>query len=168
MKIKWNEYTWYSKLSAAIFFILVLPAWTFYIGTQYEATMEVIGSVPSPIGNPVPPAKPTPPVSTPLTSGIIGTVTLGPTCPVQRTPPDSVCADRPYATTLDLLSMSGVMLKKITVDESGKFTVNILPGQYQIKSASAALYPRLTQGGPIVVVANTYTTVHIQFDSGIR
>jgi hypothetical protein len=34
--IKWNEYTWYSKLTAAIFFIGILPSLTFYIGTQYE------------------------------------------------------------------------------------------------------------------------------------
>lgn len=40
MKIKWNEYTWYSKLLAAIFFIVILPAWTFYIGTQYQSTVE--------------------------------------------------------------------------------------------------------------------------------
>jgi len=36
MNIKWNEYTWYSKLLAVIFFILVLPVWTFYMGTRYE------------------------------------------------------------------------------------------------------------------------------------
>lgn len=38
MSIKWNKYTWYSKLLAVIFFIGVLPAWTFYLGMQYEAT----------------------------------------------------------------------------------------------------------------------------------
>jgi len=35
MNIKWNEYTWYSKTFAAIFFILIFPAWTFYLGTQF-------------------------------------------------------------------------------------------------------------------------------------
>jgi hypothetical protein len=38
MNIKWNKYTWYSKLAAIIFFIAILPAWTFYIGIQYEKT----------------------------------------------------------------------------------------------------------------------------------
>jgi hypothetical protein len=42
MYIKWNQYTWYSKLAAAIFFIIILPAWTFYLGTEYEKTVEVI------------------------------------------------------------------------------------------------------------------------------
>jgi len=35
MNIKWNEYTWYSKFAAIIFFISVLPMWTFYLGIQY-------------------------------------------------------------------------------------------------------------------------------------
>jgi hypothetical protein len=39
MGIKWNEYTWYSKSLAAIFFIIVMPIWTFYIGVQYEKTV---------------------------------------------------------------------------------------------------------------------------------
>ncbi len=33
--IKWNKITWYSRLLAAIFFIGVLPAWTYYLGIQY-------------------------------------------------------------------------------------------------------------------------------------
>ncbi len=33
--IKFNQVTWYSKLLAIIFFIGVLPAWTFYLGKQY-------------------------------------------------------------------------------------------------------------------------------------
>ncbi len=42
INIKWNEYTWYSKLIAAIFFIFVLPVWTFYVGTQFENAREII------------------------------------------------------------------------------------------------------------------------------
>jgi hypothetical protein len=40
--IKWNEYTWYSKLAALIFFIGVMPILTFYIGVQYEKTVQVL------------------------------------------------------------------------------------------------------------------------------
>lgn len=36
MKIKFNVVTWYSKLLAIIFFIAVLPIWTFYIGTKVK------------------------------------------------------------------------------------------------------------------------------------
>ena len=34
--MKFNEVTWYSKLSALIFFLGFFPALTFYIGTQYQ------------------------------------------------------------------------------------------------------------------------------------
>lgn len=36
--MKWNEYTWYSKWASLLFFILVLPSLTFYVGNQYQAT----------------------------------------------------------------------------------------------------------------------------------
>jgi hypothetical protein len=42
MKIEWNRVTWYSKLLAVILFILVLPAWTFYLGMKYEETVIVV------------------------------------------------------------------------------------------------------------------------------
>ena len=40
MNIYWNKVTWYSKLLAIIFFIAILPTWTFYIGMQYEKTVD--------------------------------------------------------------------------------------------------------------------------------
>lgn len=43
--ITWNTVTWYSKLLAVLFFIGVLPAWTFYIGMQYQATKDVVESL---------------------------------------------------------------------------------------------------------------------------
>ena len=39
MKIKWNKYTWYSKMLAVIFFIGVMPVLSFYIGTQYQGAL---------------------------------------------------------------------------------------------------------------------------------
>ncbi len=37
--IKWNEITWYSRLGAIILFLAIIPALSFYIGTQYELAM---------------------------------------------------------------------------------------------------------------------------------
>jgi hypothetical protein len=34
--IKFNEVTWYSKLAAAILFLVIVPFLAFYIGTQYQ------------------------------------------------------------------------------------------------------------------------------------
>lgn len=41
MSLKFNVVTWYSKLLSIIFFIAVLPVLTFYIGTQYQLTIDV-------------------------------------------------------------------------------------------------------------------------------
>ena len=45
MKIQLYEYTWYSKLATILFFLLVLPALSFYIGIQYDQTMQVLDPV---------------------------------------------------------------------------------------------------------------------------
>jgi|GEM_PF-1886885 len=39
--IIFNKVTWYSKLAALILFILIVPALTFYIGVQYQKTIDV-------------------------------------------------------------------------------------------------------------------------------
>lgn len=40
--MKWNQYTWYSKWASLLFFILVLPVLTFYIGIKYQKTITVL------------------------------------------------------------------------------------------------------------------------------
>lgn len=44
MNIKFNVVTWYSKLLSIIFFIAVLPVLTFYIGSQYQITLDAENS----------------------------------------------------------------------------------------------------------------------------
>lgn len=120
-------------------------------------------------GTPAP--KPTPkPVPAPAgTSGVDGTVTIGPTCPVQQDPPDPACADKPYETTLVLASTiigknGGVLIKS---DAQGHFSSDLGPGTYTIRAQSSAMLPRLS---PITftVEANKRTKLNVQFDSGIR
>jgi hypothetical protein len=38
--IRWNEVTWYSRLSALIIFLAILPCLTFYVGMQYQAVID--------------------------------------------------------------------------------------------------------------------------------
>jgi hypothetical protein len=38
--MKWKEYTWYSKWASLLFFIVVLPILSFYIGMQYEVAKQ--------------------------------------------------------------------------------------------------------------------------------
>jgi len=43
--IQWTRVTWYSWWLAIFFFALVLPALSFYIGTQYQLTKDVVRDV---------------------------------------------------------------------------------------------------------------------------
>lgn len=40
MNIQWNTVTWYSKVLALIFLLVVLPIWTFYLGMRYEEAIS--------------------------------------------------------------------------------------------------------------------------------
>ena len=42
--IEWNRVTWYSKLAALFLFLFIVPVLAFYVGTQYERTMEVFSN----------------------------------------------------------------------------------------------------------------------------
>ncbi len=40
--LEWNRVTWYSRLWALLVFLLIIPVLAFYIGTQYQRTIEVL------------------------------------------------------------------------------------------------------------------------------
>ncbi len=106
----------------------------------------------------------------PAHTGIVGTVLLGPTCPVERVPPDPQCADRPYATKFSLTNASGSgVIEEFSSDASGAFRVDIRPGEYEIHQATgASMLPRCSAATPILVTAGTYTNVAVSCDTGIR
>lgn len=105
----------------------------------------------------------------PLTSGIQGRVWVGPTCPVERDPPEPGCEDKPLATRL--VVMSPDLKRRITEFESaenGTFRVGVPPGDYAIRSASQNSTPPSCSTDTIRVAVNNYTEVRIDCDSGIR
>lgn len=103
-------------------------------------------------------------------SGISGTVLLGPTCPVIRDPPDSECSDKPYATALVLTTSDQArVIKEFRSEESGKFSVQVDPGEYAIRSAAASnILPYCSSSGAIKVNASAYTQTTVHCDTGIR
>ena len=103
-------------------------------------------------------------------SGIKGTVLLGPTCPVLRNPPDPQCADKPYQTALSLTTPDGLkVLQYFSSDSTGKFSIDVSPGNYMIRqTVGIASYPRCRSTGIISVQANTYTQSTVYCDTGIR
>lgn len=115
-----------------------------------------------------PPSKTTPPKPVVITSGIRGSVFIGPTCPVVRNPPDPQCADRPYEATLVAKDKDGVIVKTFRSNSAGLFEVLLLPGEYSVGPApSTAILPR-AGFQDVSVQKDAFTEITIQFDSGIR
>ena len=96
-------------------------------------------------------------------SGIQGIVTYGPTCPVQRVGGPS-CV-RHYSAEIAVRQGD----RTITTFHSaadGTFKVSLQPGTYTLTSTKAGL-PFL-RPLDVIVKAHRFTTVTVEFDSGIR
>jgi len=62
-----------------------------------------------------------------------GTVSAGPTCPVERNPPDPSCADRPVAgAVLLVLDPAGAEVARTVSAADGTFVVRLRPGVYRL------------------------------------
>ena len=103
-----------------------------------------------------------------VSSGVEGRVLIGPTCPVERVPPDPNCADRPYATAITVYR-SGVKIPFIIGNSSaaGTFTFSLPPGSYTLVAGSGGTLPRCGEV-TAAVVPDEYTVADISCDSGIR
>jgi hypothetical protein len=99
-------------------------------------------------------------------SGVEGTVTYGPLCPVAQAA--SPCPDRPWQGKVRALGLDGVTVVGTTsTDKAGAFSMNIPPGGYFITP--------ITPDGPptaklrrLTVTEGAYTSVELTVDSGIR
>ena len=104
----------------------------------------------------------------PYDSGISGVVMLGPTCPVERIPPDPNCADKPYQTLVAIFRANdathAVMIT--TSDASGTFAVSLPPGDYTVGAGESNL-PRCDHP-QVTVLPHTYATTTVSCDTGIR
>lgn len=102
------------------------------------------------------------------TSGVRGTVTAGPVCPVQMDPPDPSCADRPIAATLTLSRGpdGGGFVARGSSGADGTFVIHAAPGHYTLSASSREAMQCTPQ--PVDVGANGFTGVLVHCDTGIR
>lgn len=104
---------------------------------------------------------------TPVDSGITGTVTVGPMCPVMIQGQD--CPDQPYQANITVKSLEGKNIVQFHTDEQGNFKVPLAPGDY-------ILHPEPSQGKPLPFAADQqftvkpgeFTRLTVTYDSGIR
>jgi len=101
--------------------------------------------------------------------GIVqGRVVLGPTCPVERIPPDPQCAPRPYETQIMAIpSRNNKAIKTTQSLSDGSFALTLPLGDYTIQAAGGNTLPRCS---PVSVSLKTATTtsITISCDTGIR
>ncbi|MDP3953768.1 MAG: hypothetical protein Q8P99_03035 [bacterium] len=107
----------------------------------------------------------------PYNSGVRGVVTLGPTCPVERIPPDPNCADKPYKTTIKIFHVNNLNSAFLSVDsdEDGVFFASLPPGEYILDAGEGNNSGPPTCGRSQVTVApDSFTPITISCDTGIR
>lgn len=98
-------------------------------------------------------------------SGVMGIISLSPTCPVEKDPPDPNCAPSPYETTI-FISKEGFS-KTISSDFAGRFKVDLDPGIYEFQGDGGAAYPKCGAKN-IEVKSDSFSYLAISCDSGIR
>ncbi len=102
------------------------------------------------------------------TSGVRGTVLLGPTCPVERMPPDPACAEKPYATAIVVYRTGSKSPFVIgNSNTAGAFEFSLPPGSYTLAAKGDTMLPRCSETSASVV-PDEYTSVTISCDTGIR
>lgn len=108
--------------------------------------------------------------NTTTTGSIRGKVTLGPTCPVMRIPPDPACADKPYKTTVQIIAINSPKSSPFAVvetDDQGRFKITLPPGEYGIQPMGGNPLPRCETKN-ITVEPDTMIDVNLSCDTGIR
>jgi hypothetical protein len=99
---------------------------------------------------------------------VIGSVHAGPTCPVERVPPDPDCADQPVAgAVLVITDEDGSEVARLVSNQAGRFQIRLPNGVYQLHPqpydgllGTAPMQEFVVEAGPLELDA--------AYDTGIR
>jgi hypothetical protein len=98
-------------------------------------------------------------------SGVRGSVTAGPTCPVER--PDRVCPPLPVTATVVARTVAGKQVAHTRSDPNdGHYRLSLSPGTYRVSAGTGALphCPELT----VTVSSGRFARADFACDTGIR
>ena len=100
-------------------------------------------------------------------TGIQGMVQVGPTCPVERI--NSPCPPHPIAATIVVRDATGAEVTRFTSGADGRFTVDLRPATYSLVGLPIGSSPMPRPIPTSVTVSQgAYTSVNVEYDSGIR
>ena len=101
-------------------------------------------------------------------SGIQGTATAGPVCPVEKVPPDPACAPRPVVGAVIVVrAAGGAEVARVQTGADGGYHADLPPGIYDVVPQPAegvlgtAPAQRVTIGAGVL-------TLDLAYDTGIR
>jgi hypothetical protein len=98
-------------------------------------------------------------------SGVQGEVRIGPVSPVEQ---PGVTNDRPYAATLRVARASdGKIIAETRSGADGTFRVALAPGRYVMQPVNGTPLPT-APSQDFTVIAGQFTTIRVDYDSGIR
>lgn len=98
-----------------------------------------------------------------------GTVTAGPTCPVEREPPDPACAERPVAgAVLVFTDPGGREVTRVTSAADGSFAVELAAGAYHVRAEPVEGLMGTPGPMDVEVEAGQSTELQVSYDTGIR
>ncbi|MDB5266241.1 MAG: protein of unknown function with transrane region [Parcubacteria group bacterium] len=99
---------------------------------------------------------------------ISGHITLSPVCPVERMPPDPLCAPKGFETTVVIRFSEGREVARIKTDTQGEYSAWVPGGRdYDVSPEGGAVYPRC-ETKTVSVKAGANTIANISCDTGIR
>jgi hypothetical protein len=100
----------------------------------------------------------------PPTGGVVGTVTIGPTCPVEIQ--GSTCPPGVWTGTVRATASDG-STHDVETDGNGHYELALAPGTYRIAPVSEGTGPPTAK--PVTVtVGDSMQQVDLQLDSGLR
>jgi hypothetical protein len=103
------------------------------------------------------------------TGSLTLTLTAGPTCPVERVPPDPNCAPRPVAgAEVIVLTLDGREVGRPKSDAAGKIRLTLPQGRYIIRPKSSANGLPSAPEEVVVDVGAAAVDVALGYDTGIR
>lgn len=98
-------------------------------------------------------------------SGANGTITAGPTCPVERA--GQPCPPQPVQADIDARDGSGRTVASTHSDSAGRYALSLAPGSYTLVVVTSNGWPRCPQT-PVTVHPGQVTRADISCDTGIR
>ena len=136
--------------------------WTYAVAP--DGTVTVLSDTGEPVPDAAWPGRPSA-----GRTGIDGTATAGPICPVERIPPDPGCAPRPVVGAVIVIrDASGAEIARTTTRAGGTWFVAVAPGDYTVEPKPAKGLMGTPGPQPVSVNDGFVSTVDLAYDTGIR